>query len=65
MLQVEAMPIWGRAKSASLKPTARSIARFGERSAPSTTSRENRRRSDLAHGVIVRVAETWLLLRLS
>jgi hypothetical protein len=40
MLQVEAIPIWGRAKSASLNPTARSIARFGDRSAPSTTSRE-------------------------
>jgi hypothetical protein len=40
MLQVDAMPIWERPKSASLNPTARSIARFGERAAPSTTSRE-------------------------
>ena len=46
MLQVEAMPICGFVKSASLNPTARSIARLGERSAPSTTRREYRRRCD-------------------
>jgi hypothetical protein len=46
MLQVDAIPIWGRPKSASLKPTARSMARFGERSAPSTTSRECLRERD-------------------
>jgi hypothetical protein len=40
MLQVEAMPIWGFLKSASSKPTARSIARLGARSTPSTTSEE-------------------------
>jgi hypothetical protein len=40
MLHVEAMPICGRLKSSSLKPTARSIARLGACSLPSTTMRE-------------------------
>src|SRR5882724_2883429 len=43
---VDAMPIWGRAKSASSKPTARSIAREGAFASPSTTRRENSRGSD-------------------
>src|SRR5271163_3307502 len=40
MLQVEAMPTMGFAKSASPKPTARSMERFGVRSGPSTTTAE-------------------------
>jgi hypothetical protein len=40
ILQVEAIPTCGRAKSSSLKPTARSIARLGACSTPSTTTRE-------------------------
>src|SRR6267154_2804196 len=40
MLQVEAMPTMGFAKSASPKPTARSMERFGARSGPSTTMAE-------------------------
>jgi hypothetical protein len=40
MLQVEAIPTWGLLKSASLKPTGRSIARLAERSTPSTTGAE-------------------------
>jgi hypothetical protein len=43
MLQVEAMPIWGLAKSLSVKPTAYSMARLGARSMPSTTWDENGR----------------------
>jgi hypothetical protein len=43
MLQVEAMPICGRLKSSSEKPTARNIARLGARSSLSTTTREYRR----------------------
>ena len=45
MLQVEAMPIWGLAKSASLNPAARSIARLGACSTPSVTMREYLRKS--------------------
>src|SRR5579885_719947 len=44
MLQVEAMPTIGLAKSASWKPTARSIERLGARSGPSTTTEEWARR---------------------
>src|SRR5580693_2993850 len=40
MLQVEAMPTMGFAKSASPKPTARSMDRLGARSGPSTTTAE-------------------------
>ena len=40
MLQVEAIPICGRLKSSSSKPTARSIARLGACASPSTTTRE-------------------------
>ena len=39
-LQVEATPICGFLKSASLKPTARNIERLGARSIPSTTREE-------------------------
>ena len=42
MLQVEAMPIWGLAKSASVKPTACSMARLAARSTPSVTAEECR-----------------------
>jgi len=45
LAQVEAMPTCGRAKSASVKPTARSIALDGVCFAPSTTSRDQRRGS--------------------
>ncbi len=38
--QVEATPIWGFAKSASAKPTARSMARAGAALSPSTTRLE-------------------------
>ncbi len=41
LLQVEAMPTCGFSKSASTKPTARSIARPGVCLTPSTTRREN------------------------
>src|ERR1019366_7288096 len=47
MLHVEATPTMGLAKSASAKPTARSIERFGERSGPSTTTEECLRRVSL------------------
>ena len=40
LLQVEAMPTCGFSKSASTKPTARSIARLGVCFTPSTTRRE-------------------------
>ena len=40
MLQVDAIPTCGFAKSSSVKPTARSIARPGALGAPSTTTRE-------------------------
>ena len=40
MLQVEAMPTTGLAKSASAKPTARSMDRLGARSAPSSRVEE-------------------------
>ena len=40
MLHVEAMPICGRLKSSSENPTARSMARLGACSLPSTTTRE-------------------------
>jgi hypothetical protein len=40
-----ATPTIGFSKSVSPNPTARSIARLGERSAPSTTRRENLRES--------------------
>src|SRR5665213_1225402 len=40
MLQVDAIPTIGLPKSASVKPTARSMERFGERSSPSTTTEE-------------------------
>src|SRR5271156_6691924 len=45
LLQVDAMPTCGFSKSASPKPTARSIARLGVCFTPSTTSREKRRLS--------------------
>src|SRR5262245_41751957 len=45
MLHVDAIPTWGLAKSASLKPTARSIARAGAFVSPSTTTLECRRGS--------------------
>src|SRR5690606_29488350 len=47
MLQVEAMPTWGLRKSASLKPTAWSIARPGTFATPSVTILEGRRRFSL------------------
>jgi hypothetical protein len=40
LLQVEATPTWGFAKSASLNPTACSMARAGACFTPSTTTRE-------------------------
>ena len=40
MLQVDAIPTCGFAKSSSVNPTARSIARPGALGAPSTTTRE-------------------------
>src|SRR5580698_7489052 len=40
MLHVEAIPTTGLLKSSSLKPTARSIERLGDRSGPSTTIEE-------------------------
>jgi len=40
LAQVEAMPICGFLKSASVKPTARSMARAGAASMPSTTREE-------------------------
>ncbi len=43
MLQVDAMPTTGFLKSSSLKPTARSMERFGARSEPSSTMEENLR----------------------
>src|SRR5271167_3695899 len=43
MLHVEAIPTMGFLKSSSLNPTARSMERFGARSAPSTTMEENLR----------------------
>src|ERR1700735_900832 len=43
LLHVEATPTWGFSKSASLKPTARSIDRLGVCFSPSTTRREWRR----------------------
>ncbi len=48
LLQVEAMPTCGCAKSASSKPTARSMARAGACFTPSTTSLEWRRESGAA-----------------
>src|SRR5690606_13296437 len=45
MLQVEAIPIWGFWKSASEKPTARSMARAGAFLMPSTMGLEWRRGS--------------------
>ena len=45
LLQVEAIPTCGLSKSASVKPTARSIARLGVCFTPSTTSREYLRES--------------------
>jgi hypothetical protein len=45
MLQVDAIPICGFEKSASVKPTARNMARPGACSTPSTTIREYRRGS--------------------
>ena len=45
--QVEAIPICGFLKSASLKPTARNIARDGVCFGPSTTRRDQRRGSFL------------------
>src|SRR5882757_1268743 len=45
LAQVEAIPIWGFEKSASVKPTARSIAREAACFAPSTTRREYSRGS--------------------
>ena len=45
MFQVEAMPTCGFVKSASVKPTARSMARLGACVRPSTTTRECRRGS--------------------
>ncbi len=44
MLQVEATPTSGLAKSASAKPTARSMERLGARSAPSSKVEEYLRR---------------------
>ena len=41
LAHVEAMPICGRLKSASLNPTARSMARAGAFFRPSTTCEEN------------------------
>ena len=46
-LPVETTPIWDLLKSSSLKPTARSMARLGARSAPSTTGAEKRRFAEL------------------
>ena len=51
MLQVEAMPMIGLEKSASEKPTARSIERLGVRSGPSTTTEEYAR--SLSLGLLI------------
>ena len=51
-LQVEAMPTCGLLKSASVKPTARSIDRLGARASPSTTGAENWRRLALVLAVV-------------
>jgi hypothetical protein len=48
MLHVDAIPIWGLEKSASVKPTARSMARLGAWARPSTTTREYCRGSGLS-----------------
>ncbi len=40
MLHVDAMPTWLLPKSSSVNPTARSIARLGACSTPSTTTLE-------------------------
>jgi hypothetical protein len=48
MAQVEAMPTCGFLKSASVKPTARSMARPGAASMPSTTWEEYLRRLSLS-----------------
>ena len=40
LLHVEATPTWGLSKSASTKPTARSMDRLGACFTPSTTKRE-------------------------
>src|SRR6185436_12724548 len=45
IFQVDAIPTWGLAKSSSLKPTARNMARLGACVSPSTTTRECRRGS--------------------
>jgi hypothetical protein len=45
MFQVDAMPTCGLAKSASVNPTARNMARLGACVRPSTTTRECRRGS--------------------
>src|SRR5690554_1225123 len=56
LLQVEAMPTWGLAKSASVKPTARSMARLAALPGPSTTGAEWRRRGSL--GVLLMVGSS-------
>jgi hypothetical protein len=53
--QVEAIPIWGLPKSASVKPTARSMARLGARVTPSTTGPECLRDCSSLMGKIVLV----------
>jgi hypothetical protein len=52
--QVEAMPICGRLKSASVKPTARNIARDGDCFGPSTTSFDQRRGSTTGFDALAR-----------
>jgi hypothetical protein len=47
-----ATPTIGLAKSASRKPTARSIARFGERATPWVISRERRFSGEGLRGVV-------------
>jgi hypothetical protein len=53
MLQVDAIPTCGFLKSASSKPTARSIERLGARSTPSTTSDEYLRRLALPDAIFL------------
>jgi hypothetical protein len=58
--QLEAMPTCGRRKSASVNPTARSIARDGVCFGPSTTNRDQRRGSTPAAGLFTGLARVGL-----
>ena len=51
--QDDATPTWGRSKSSSVKPTARSIERAGARSRPAVTSVDLGRPGALEAGVVM------------